>query len=83
MPKLKTNSTNQKVWYSAEQVISALMDDDSSSCDSDDTDTKSEKSEQNESLPPAKNVQHVQGKQYTQSSSTCQRSTQIFISIFI
>lgn len=65
MPKTKTNSTNRKVRYSAEQVISALMDDDSSSCYSDDTDTKSEKSEQNES-PPAKNLRQPQRKQYAE-----------------
>ena len=58
MPKqrIKTTSNPPPHRYSAEQVISSLMEDSSSELDSDDSDTNSEKSEKSDISSSPSNV---------------------------
>ena len=69
MPKerIKTMSTRPPHRYSAEQVISSLMEDSSSGLDSNDSDTNSEKSEKNHVSSSCSNV--FNNKSFTPETS--------------
>ena len=82
---MKTTSTRPPHWYSAEQVISSLMEDSSSSSglDSNDSNTNSEKSEKSHVSSPRSNVfnnklstpETTNDKQYTELKPVTHIST--------
>ena len=77
MPKerIKTTSTHPPHRYSAEQVISSLMEDSSSGLDSDNSDTNSEKSEKNHVSSSRSNV--FNNKSFTPETSNDKEYTQL------
>ena len=77
MPKerIKTTSTCPPHQYSAEQVISSLMEDSSLGLDSDDSDTNSEKSEKNHISSSCSNV--FNNKSFTPETSNHKEYTEL------
>ena len=77
MPKerIKTTSTHPPHRYSAEQVISSLMEDSSLGLDSDDSNTNSEKSEKNHISSSLSNV--FNNKSFTPETSNDKEYTKL------